>query len=246
LPKPFPTPRTFTPGTASTVGSIAVCSAPSSDAAWLGTAAAFIVCCSFGRRMGITRRGVSARGGVAISRSGAETSACTASLTSGFVSTSGWAGLSADAEVEKTKVNKQRTGAARVIWLACMLSPLEARPRVAPSPSSFWFRIKGTPDGGIARFKLSRLQLPEDPRAPLLRRRGGGERSVSDGELHGRIDQCHFRRDSAALAVCVVIVLIAAGLHAQDCAVPLIPRHGVEGPKNGAEKDVRCDHRDSR
>src|SRR5881392_3095147 len=92
--------------------------------------------------MGMTRRGVSARGGVAMSRSGAETSACSASLTSGFVSTSGWAGLSADAEVEKTKVNKQRTGAARVIWLACMLSPLEARPRVAPSPSSFWFRIK--------------------------------------------------------------------------------------------------------
>src|SRR6059058_1475134 len=73
--------------------------------------------------MGITRRGVSARGGVAMSRSGAETSACSASLTSAFVSTSGWAGLSADAEVEKTKVNKQRTGAARVIWWAFMVFP---------------------------------------------------------------------------------------------------------------------------
>src|SRR2546421_12875658 len=119
-----------------------------------------------------------------------------------------------------------------------MLSPPEARPRVAPSPSSFRFRTKACRMEALQGFKLSRLHLPEDPRAPLLRRRGGGERSVSDGELHGRIDQGHFRRDSAALAVCVVIVLIAAGLHAQDCAVPLIPRHGVEGAKNGAEKDV--------
>src|SRR5438105_15814724 len=104
--------------------------------------------------MGMIRRGASARGGVGMSRSGAETSACSDSLTSGFVSTSGWAGLSADAEVEKTKVNKQRTGAARVIWWAFMVFPPDTERDRARRPRLHRFGFLPSHAGGMARFKF--------------------------------------------------------------------------------------------